>query len=280
MHHKRILLFYGASLFVALLIRTMQLLFVIEPDTGFFYREYQTVGQWMTVFLIAALFFTAFLACFHRRRPSGPPVPNRLLGVVSILSGLTMVYEVLFSDFSRLLSGATLTVELILAVLAATALIWYGMTAFLKVQFQPNVLLLPVLFAFVRLAIAFASYTSLSNIADNLYDTAMMCAVLLLFLYVAKVSAGVDFARSAARLLPIALLASQLCFLCAIPPAIATLLRGSPLKHGTTTAFLADFMLGLFALCYVLELYRKSNEAPLQNVPEVEGTDEMGETRS
>lgn len=268
MKQKRVLLAYGVSLATALAVRTIQLFYVVEPETGFFRREYQTVGNWMTAFLILALLVTAAMACFSPPPQRQPGAPGRVAAVAAMATGLALVYETLWNDFVPLMPTWVLTVELIFALLGALALFWYGLTAFVELRFSPVALLLPVVHAFVRLAVAFANYTSLSNISDNLYDTAMMCAALLFFLWLAKEEAGVDPARTSFRLLPVSLLTSQLCFLCAVPPAIVTLLRGAPLRHGTTTGFAADLALGLFALFYGVMTRRPKPITETEQEPE------------
>ena len=54
MKYKKIVLFFCVALPLSVLLRTLQLFFTVETETGFFKSEYKTVGFYLLVIIIAA----------------------------------------------------------------------------------------------------------------------------------------------------------------------------------------------------------------------------------
>ncbi len=54
MKYKKIILFFCIILPLSVLLRTLQLFFTVETDTGFFKSEYKTAGIYLLIIIIAA----------------------------------------------------------------------------------------------------------------------------------------------------------------------------------------------------------------------------------
>ena len=81
MKYKKIVLFFFLTLPLSLLLRTLQLFFTVETDTGFFKIEYKTVGFYFLALIIAVCVSMAIICFTGHRNPEHPPKINPFIAV-------------------------------------------------------------------------------------------------------------------------------------------------------------------------------------------------------
>ena len=125
--------------------------------------------------------------------------------------------------------------------------------------FRRGFTILIVLYFFMRLVVSFSSYSSISNVSDNVFDIFMLCATLVFFLYFAKVYCLISPEKSCFRVLPISFLAFSFTALNTIPKLLLLCAGRPALDHDTPSCLITNIAMGVFIAVFTLRLFSKNN---------------------
>ena len=188
MKHIKILIFAAFALVSAVVLRTIQLIFLTDSVTGFYKDGLETIGTALMVVLVLVIAISSFLVfIFEKKKVSATPSSSILLGSSALFAGIAnffelFFYKVSFSTVPLFLLG--LRVLLILA--SAAVLCWFGISILFGKKARPALSVILVITWVVRLMSSFICFTGMSNISENLYDVLMLISTLLFFLTFGK----------------------------------------------------------------------------------------------
>ena len=217
MKYKKIILFFCIILPLSVLLRTLQLFFTVETDTGFFKSEYKTAGIYLLIIIIAACACLAIICFTGHRNPEHPPKINPFISIGSFIAALS-VSSGLFDNSSAGVLMQWQSVLLTLSgVLAAAYFLLYGMSGFIKFKLSPLLSVIPSVYFIMKIICSFTAISSLALISDNLLVLAAYCVILIFFLSFGKLYNGIDTERNFRRLMASGLVAVVLCFTQGLP---------------------------------------------------------------
>jgi len=255
--HKFIVTYFVLALATLSIARVFQILFLLEPKTGFYKTEYSSTHILYITFFICVVIVLAAFAFASRRMPTHAPKVDKFLGILSFLVAISFA----ISSGVDLVNGLSSTkiLSAMFSLLAAIFFVIYGLSGIsnIKVPLVATLFVFPV-WGF-RLVTSFVSFTGMANITENIYDILMLCVNLLFFVIMAKILSGVYVIRSIRYAYPVGLIASLLCIMCSVPRYIVVLIGHKDILHESTTLDISVLATGIFIAAFTLKLYCKSN---------------------
>ena len=260
MKFTRIIFFFILAAAAAVYARTVQLIFLTEEKTGFFFPDGRRAAIALSVFIGLVIISCAVMTFFTRRNPAGPPDSAVFPKVGAVVLAIACVYDALFVKY---VSGASFIILITRAgaVLAALSLLFYAARSYVPALSKVSKLFyLPILIFYVlKLVSTFTVYSTVSVIADNVFQIAFLCCALIFMLLMLKLENGIRPGRSAHRLFPFGVITFILGACLVVPAAAVTLLGRGALVHSDLHTLVFPAATAIFALGYTFSLYSKKN---------------------
>lgn len=261
MKYKKILLFFCIILPLSVLLRTLQLFFTVETDTGFFKSEYKTAGIYLLIIIIAACACLAIICFTGHRNPEHPPKINPFISVGSFIAALSVAS----GFFDRSSAGILMQWQSILltlsGVLATAYFLLYGMSGFIKFKLSPLLSVIPSVYFIMKIICSFTAISSLALISDNLLVLAAYCVTLIFFLSFGKLYNGIDTERNFRRLMASGLVAVVLCFTQGLPHIFINLATDNGYLHTSNAANYSLLGFGIFIAAFTFSHFALKNVA-------------------
>jgi len=262
---------------IIVLLRAIQLLYMIEPETGFA-REENMLGGKFGVTIISVMYFGILLVLYLLARLSGS-WPEKLreqpkpLGVVSIALSLANMFE-LYHIVDQRLAETNRIIQVVLllsAVISTVYFMLYGISCFKKIKYPKLLCLCPVAFHVCLLMATFMKYTALANVGENSYDIACLCLMLVFSLQYAKMTLNYRFFKTSRSVYGIGLASALCAMLITIPRYIIIAMdRGSAL-HSTLTLSMYILLYAVFEVMFLMLNFKQPMIS--QDVKDEEGSD-------
>ena len=206
-------------------VRTVMLLFTIDPVSGFIYIDYtpHAIGLMSVLVIAGALIFglTLFSKINRDEKVSLSYLPFQI--ACSVMAA-AIGYETFLSP---LLSKSNAMQTYLLYFLVACAMATFiAVTVFgiLKKPFHPAITLLPVAYWIMRLIIVFTDFSTISTISETVIETLSMCLTLAVLLFYSKLECD-QIKPSRYRLVAAtAILNAYLCAVGSVPRIFSALL--------------------------------------------------------
>lgn len=259
MRYKHIMLSLGISLPVCVLLRTYQLLFMIEGKTGFVGRNYTFLSVAVMIVIFAAIALNSIFGATVHRSPKKMPKVNFALGISAMLLGGAVIYD---SIDSMAQTPTASWQTFVLVVMGCVCAIWfmaYGAKAIYNYKLPRLTYIIPVIYWAAKFIVVFTSISPLTLITDNVFVLISYCAVLIFMFEFAKVANNIDKDTTFKKLLSSGIASVMLCFVSAIPRFIATGTGNTESLHDSVSSVFVTLITGLFALVYILSHFGVSN---------------------
>ncbi len=257
MKHSRVLWFFLVSLVMTLYARTVQIMYLTEESSGFFYSSNMTEALLLCGFIAVFVIAPAAVAAFVSKKPSDMPIPNFWLSASYVLLAGATLYEALFVKHSTennvisVLSVGFAALSALCLLLQTIRPFFSGVDNFFALSF-----VFPVLFLLFKLCSTFMVYATVSVIASNVFYLMFLCAALIFFFAVAKQQNAVSQNRPR-RILPFAFATCTLGLCCVVPQSIAFLFGKTEFSHDNPQNFVLCTAISVFAIVYSFSLYKK-----------------------
>jgi hypothetical protein len=211
----------AVALLIVLPTRIYQVLFLVEPGTGF-YTDGNTTTLIISAGLIVGILAIMGFAFMEKEKRVYRPIHSLPTAVIGTLMGLGLIFNYLISLFGvqEQQNSVTNVIVSIFGVLAGAVLIltaYNFATAQNTFNKHPLLSLIPSLWGCVSLVTLFITYVSVVNIAENIYDTFTVIFLLLFLFSQAKMLAGIENEKSIKRI-----------FMFGIPTVLMALVTGIP----------------------------------------------------
>lgn len=251
---KNILLLFFFSTLACSIARIFSFLYVNDTKTGFFMLRLRTGG-------IVIMFFTFFvLACafifplFLKLKPTEFKGTDFLQGCVSIALGLTLAFDLINHLDKHAPHLWQFTLKQTFGFLSAIIFILLGICSFKQFKFPKVLLCLPTIFFIFQTIEVFSAYSTLSVISEHIYDLALLCFLLVFFLYFGKFFNGLQ-AKSDKLLFSVGICASILCISSFISRAVAVIIKGKTVVHSSLSLSVSILFFGIFIAVWVFKAY-------------------------
>ncbi len=264
---------------VAIPLRTYQLLFITEYDTGF----YRTI-DW-SVYVVYGLSLVAILVSYilvnlAKNVPSSKDEirkKNIFLAVSAILFALGIIVDVIMAFTSVLSSDTTGTVvgmmgqenivpvfiEAVFGIFSAIYIMMFGIshidgrTTYSQYKFLA---LAPLAWTVGRIIIRFLKKISYVNVADLMLELFTLAAMMLFFLAMARISSGLANERSMRSLFTSGYVCIFFCLLANVPRLVIGVTGNSAYLPDEYPLSLCDLTFALFVASYIVNAMRKATE--------------------
>lgn len=234
--------------------RTVQLIFMTEPATGFFKPSYAALGVAMGVLLGLCLAGLLALSRFLKEpfRPIGDKsIP---LAAAAFLMAAAQLYEAAAVMLSDTRIGITLVLHMLLLFGSVAFFAMLGVSRISYLPLPHILTVLPVLLWVYKLVAAFIHYTGIANISENILEIALLCFSLLFMLQQGKFLSG-DRIKSGRWILGGGICTALLCAAATLPRYILLLCGQGSLIHDGALPNPSDLVLMLYILAFLLSLY-------------------------
>lgn len=259
---KKLFIIGGIGTICALALRMLQIVAISEAETGFFSRDFITFGNAITIviFLIAAV--VGVYAVLAKKTAGPPPKTTKGFAAVNVILSAAIIYEALFAKVAAAIPAWQLILQVFTGLLTAIAFLYKAYTAFGDRKISNLAEIIPIVFWLTRLIVVFATYVSVSVIADHIFETAALCFVLIYFLVIGEYQSEYNTVKNAKRILPLAVVTFILCAVHALPQLCLLISGNAELLHADVVTYITDCVLLLY-IPYHTVLCLKSG-APLE----------------
>lgn len=259
MKYNKIVLFFCITLPLSLLLRTLQLFFTVETETGFFKTEYKTVGLYLLALIIAVCASLAIVCFTGHRNPEHPPKINPFTALSSFLAGFCIVSGIFDRSFSGIVMHWQTTLLTLSGVLAAIYFFLFGLSSFVKFKLSPILSIIPSIYFIMKIICSFTAVSSLALITDNLLVLAAYCVILLFFINFGKLYNGIDSENNFRKLMASGLVSVVLCFTQGLPHIIINLVTDGAYLHTSATTSLSLIGFGIFIAVFTFSHFSLKN---------------------
>ena len=241
-------------------IRTVMLLFTIDPVSGFIKQQYTLPAIILIVFLtVSALTIYIFSRFINQDNIGEGKTQTIGFSVASILMGIAIMHETFFSS---LLDGAgeLKTLHYVFSAAAAVSLVVLGGLKLLNKDCPVYLSLAPIAFWITRLIIIFSNFSTISTISDTLIETACLCLCLITFLNFSKLTCGYLSANKISSTFALSLLTSYTCFIASIPRFIADILSVGEAVHVNTIPAFSGLAAAIFCMLFAYSIIKRKKD--------------------
>ena len=254
MKHKTLYVGYAFSLIALLVMRICQLLFVIEPATGFYKPQYENF--WIisaTAIVVSALalaFFSYTDIDFTARKKEGIPVAifSLVLGVSFVIKAFSSVLEV-----SGILAFVVAALSLILAVIYICS----ACMLFVGKKIKINYFIVSVVFWLVELISVYLQNDDISAVPQRTYWILSATLCLITSLDILKDKAEMLTKISSKTMVAFSLFTSLFCIISTLPNIILMVLGKGNLLYGTSLSDVFYLFYGIYISVYIFSTFKQ-----------------------
>ncbi len=256
MQYKRVIMFFLVALPLSIIMRLLQLKYVIDAKTGFFLPQFNIFGYAiLIIFFVVAFMFALFSFTTHRS-PEHTPKHSIPLCVFSFIAAFGIFCKTFLSNIP--LSAQTLLLN-ISALLAIAFFIAFGLKKYFDFKLPEFTYIFPCIYFIFDIIREFTAVSSLSVISDNILLIASLCSMMIFSLQFAKLYNSVDREYNFRKLLASGLVSSLFCFVQSIPYFIFNTVSSTPNNHTSFGANLGLLCFGCFVVTFIGSHFSRKN---------------------
>lgn len=256
MKTKLLSLSFVAAAVITILLRIIEMLYFIDPSTGFYYSGL-TPFAFITVFFLLLFVVLDFLLVTINKpkyKSAGELYISNVVGALICLAGF--LCDLIIKLCSP--AGAS-TLQIIFSLMMIAffaALTAYGIAG---KAIMPILCFLPLPYWIYLLIRFFIEITDMAVISENLYRLAALSLMLICYSLLAKVMCHVNLRKNARRLTVIGLATATVVGISNVSEYILILLKKSYVLHYSELPDVTLFLSAIFMVIYILTLNRQDN---------------------
>ena len=252
MKYKHIMLSLGVSLPICVMLRTYQLLFMIEGKTGFVGKNYTFLSAAVMVVIFAAIAINAVLGTTVHKSAKDMPKVNLFLGISAMLLGGAIVYDAIGYAVDAPIMGWQTVLFVVMGCVCSIWFMAYGAKAIYNYELPAITYTIPVVYWAAKFIVLFTSISPLTLITDNVFVIISYCVILAFMFEFAKVANNIDKDTTYKKLMASGITSVMLCFVSALPRFIATGTGNTESLHDSVSSVFATLITGVFVLVYII----------------------------
>lgn len=288
---------FAAALIVALPLRAYQLIFLIDPETGFYTKTNFTVPLLYVLLILVGIAFIA-LSFFPANMPFGGTAKGgKVFAVLSFLIAVSLIVDagiqtseifasLTFTDVTGYSTPQTVTASsifnsdtllifarIIFAVISCVyfTILGFNYCGIIYDASQFKILALgPLAWVIVRLISDFMWKINYRNISDLLLEMFMLAAFMFFFMSFARINSNINRDTAYRKLYAFGFIGSLLALMLSVPRLILIVLGQSDRIVEDFGFSLADFLIGIFIIYYLFVNIKSQNISDASKVEEIE----------
>jgi len=266
---------FAVTLLIALPTRIYQVLFLVEPDTGF-YTDGNTTTVIISACLAVGLLLMMVICTMDKQKRAYSPIRSIPAAVIGTLTGLGIIFQYAIS----LLAGGEKQNQIPSVILSAFGILAGAVLILTAYNFAtgqntfvkfPLLSLIPSLWGCVCLITLFITYVSVVNISENIYDTFTVIFLLLFLFAQAKMLAGIETEKSTKRIYVFGLPAVLMALLTGIPSAVLLFSGASRTSAFPVGLHLVNILMAFYIIAFLAAVSHLPDIASKQSVTETAG---------
>ncbi|MBR4973683.1 MAG: hypothetical protein IKY45_04390 [Clostridia bacterium] len=259
MRFEKILFFFYAALPVSIILRLVQINFIIDDKTGFFKHEFMTFGVAVLVVIFAVAIIFSVFAFLSHRSPEQPPKSNIFLSFTSFLAAFSLFLENFVMIPNYTVSNFQLIFLNITALMAILFFLIFGFKYFFDYSFPNLCFVFPCVYFIMKIIFEFVVVSALAVISENTLFITALCSLMTFFLQFAKLYNKTDKEYNFRKLLASGSVSVLFCFVQSIPFFIHGFMNGFENTHTNVFTNITLFVMGCFVLTFLSLHYSQKN---------------------
>lgn len=256
MQYKNVVILFSIGLPVGIILRLIQLNFIVEAKTGFFSPEFSVFGYAiLALFFIIALLFVISSFVTHRC-PEHTPSVNIPLSISSFIAAIGVFANTFFSKSTTSFQSALLNIS---AICTIAFFISLGVKAYIDFNLPKFTFLFPCIYFILDIIKEFTTVSSIAVISDNILLIAALCSLMVFSLQFAKLYNDTDEEYNFRKLLASGLVSSFFCYVQSIPYFIFNIISDTPDTHILFSSNLSLLCIGSFVSVFLFSHFSRKN---------------------
>ncbi len=253
MESKKFRLILLASFLAVIVLRTLEIVLFTDYESGFYYPSAYPLVTWMSVIIAAIVLGMSGWSWQHRVKTTEVPVPNIFLGGAAIMLGVGLLAEPFFGivlpeTVPEFIKYATI----IGTILSGLVFLYIGFSNFFGKIPQYITIVVPVVAWVFKVLQTFLCYTNMASISENSFEIISLCAVIMFFLYHARVLLRISTRKNQRPSRFFTVAALLLTGACSLPPIIATLFFGYTRMFYSADSTITNLLLLMYIIAFLL----------------------------
>lgn len=252
--------FFVFAVVCAVITRMIQILFLINPHTGFSNAGCGTLNALLTAFIVALCVIVAILLLLKKQNIStGKRQRSFFLFISSLLIAVAQLTEP-FIGPARIynIPSALWSLRLIFIFASGFVFAYFAVAEILLLPLRQKLFVIPVISFVLRLMCTFISYTEMSNISDNFLDIATLICILLFLVYYAKISCNIAETKHYKYVQIFGLSAIILCFTTTLPRIIINFFATNFYPHSSIDSVMTLLIMPVYIISCLVNLSKNS----------------------
>ncbi len=259
MRYEKILFFFYAALPVCVILRLIQLNFVIDSNTGFFKHEFIAFGIAILVIIFAVAVMFSVFAFLSHRSPEQPPKSNLFLSIASFVTAFSLFFENYFMTPNYTVMNLQTILLNITALLSIILFLCYGFKHFFDFALPGFCFVFPCIYFILKIILEFTVISALAVISENILFISALCALMVFFMQFAKLYNKTDKEYNFRKLLASGLVSILFCFVQSISFFIYGFMTDFEIIHTNVFSNTTLFIMGCFVLTFLSFHYSRKN---------------------
>lgn len=271
-----VFLIFLAGTVVSIILRTAQLIYAVDPFTGFYKSGSALIPALNVILVIVTLLLLSPLIFKNLSKETAVFEKSKITSIFAVVTGILLCLDAA-GKFLSVLSRSSDAGTMLVALTAFLGAIYFFVFANFKSKGQEAdfalISLLPVLWGILNLTVSFMHYTTIANVSADLLDVLTMVFMLIFLYYHARVIGKVANGKEMNGLFAFGFTSVLFELLYTIPKYLAL-----PFKRGSLPG-LHDFIfigMALYTICFLVETYLNKeipHEAEPNDSPEPQKAD-------
>lgn len=253
MKQRHAMILLGFSTVVCVILRTLQLAFTIDSETGFVKQQYSAISIAITFIVCAATAAVAFLVAHANDTQERNEVFHPAVAGASIFTGVMFFYQFIIGT-TLIGKGATSGIIVVLmALLCAAVFIAYGAKEMFEYKVPNIVLVVPVAYYIAKLIMIFVSTAKLALVTENVFTLFTNCVILWFVFEFAKFENQIgEVEKSPKKLFSSGIAVVMMCAITTLPKIILMIFGKLAASHEDVATSLLNMAIAVFVLVYIL----------------------------
>lgn len=252
------------------LLRFLQLVFCIDPLTGFFKKGYSFFGTELGVAIFVFILF-AFLFSFSASKlPKSAPEKTVSLAIGYLILAIGIIFDIIFCPTRQVVASWQNALFIFLGILCVIYFVFEFLLKFFHFSFlekyniknntlPPLFCIIPVLFYIIKTIIYFSFYTEIAIISDIVFEIFAMICVIFFFLFFARFQNGVHIIKTQKRLISVCVVTFISTLLSGLPKTALFVFGFSKYMHSFSINNISSLCVCAFVAIYYFNVFKNEN---------------------
>lgn len=242
---KHLLLWFLIPSALIVILRTVEQALLINADSGFYKDGLEAAGYTVLGITLAVMLILLIYGSTRKKYPVAAPVKSRPVFIMSLVMAAAIVVDIFMVMLSEEFSSAVVLsaskgllfylylLYIAFAVLSLLFFLYYAYAQWQGIRpagFAPAAV---IIMTAIKLAIVFTEHSGIANISDNVNNTAMICFLLVFWLFHGRMIADAGYPKAVRWAYGFGICAAVYSLACTLPYYFIKFTGNGALLHQT-----------------------------------------------